>query len=93
VKTAGAKGLAWIKINEEGWQSSLTKFFKEEDRKALNKRLHTEPKDLVLIVADKPGIANQALGALRLEVAQKQNLIPQKRICLCLDNGVSVIRI
>ena len=77
VKTAGAKGLAWIKINEEGWQSSLTKFFKEEDRKALNKRLHTEPKDLVLIVADKPGIANQALGALRLEVAQKQNLIPK----------------
>jgi len=77
VKAAGAKGLAWIKINEEGWQSSLTKFFKEEDREALNKRLHTEPEDLVLIVADKPGIANQALGVLRLEVAQQQNLIPE----------------
>jgi len=77
VKAVGAKGLAWIKVTEEGWQSSLTKFFKEEDREALNKRLHAEPKDLILIVADKPGIANQALGALRLEVAQKQNLIPE----------------
>ena len=77
VKTAGAKGLAWIKITEEGWQSSLTKFFKEEEREALNKRLHAEPKDLVLIVADKPGIANQALGALRLEVAQQQSLISE----------------
>ncbi|MBC8175868.1 MAG: hypothetical protein ISR61_11125 [Desulfobacteraceae bacterium] len=43
VKTAGAKGLAWIKINEEGWQSSLTKFFKEEDIEVLNKRLNAEP--------------------------------------------------
>ncbi|MCJ7683455.1 MAG: aspartate--tRNA ligase [Desulfobacteraceae bacterium] len=77
VKTAGAKGLAWIKITEAGWQSSLTKFFEEEDKEALNKRLHAEPEDLVLIVADKPGIANQALGALRLEVAQQQSLIPE----------------
>ena len=77
VKTAGAKGLAWIKITESGWQSSLAKFFKEEDKEALNKRLHAEPEDLVFMVADKPGIANQALGALRLEVAQQQNLIPE----------------
>ena len=77
MKTAGAKDLAWIKINEEGWQSSLTKFFKEKDRESLNKRLHAEPKDLVLMVADKPGIANQALAALRLEVAQQQALIPE----------------
>jgi aspartyl-tRNA synthetase len=77
VKTAGAKGLAWIKVTEEGWQSSLAKFFKEEDREALNKRLNAEREDLILIVADKPGIANQALGSLRLEVAQKQNLIPK----------------
>ncbi len=77
VKAAGAKGLAWIKVTEEGWQSSLAKFFEEKNKEALNNRLHAEPEDLVLIVADKPGIANQALGALRLEVAQKQNLIPE----------------
>ncbi|MBW2204811.1 MAG: aspartate--tRNA ligase, partial [Deltaproteobacteria bacterium] len=77
VKTAGAKGLAWIKITEAGWQSSLAKFFKEEDKEALNKRLHAEPEDLVLMAADKPRIANQALGALRLKVAQQQNLIPE----------------
>ena len=77
VKAAGAKGLAWIKITEAGWQSSLAKFFKEEDKEALNKRLHAEPEDLVLMVADKPRIANQALGALRLKVAQQQNLIPE----------------
>ncbi|MBU1904350.1 MAG: aspartate--tRNA ligase [Proteobacteria bacterium] len=75
VKGAGAKGLAWIKINEEGWQSSLTKFFKEEQRRELSKRLCAGPKDLILMVADTPAIANAALGALRLEVARQLNLI------------------
>jgi len=74
---AGAKGMPWIKITEEGWQSSLAKFFKEEERKALNKRLDAQPEDLILMVADKPGIVNQALGSLRIKVAQQQDLMKQ----------------
>jgi aspartyl-tRNA synthetase len=77
VKAAGAKGLSWIKVTEEGWQSSLTKFFEEEVQHALNQRLAARPEDLILMAADQPQVVNQALGALRLQVARQQNLIPQ----------------
>ena len=76
-KAAGAKGLSWIKVTEEGWQSSLTKFFEEEVQHALNQRLAARPEDLILMAADQPQVVNQALGALRLHVARQQNLIPQ----------------
>jgi aspartyl-tRNA synthetase len=78
VKTAGAKGLSWIKVGPQGWQSSLAKFFQEGVQQALNQRLDARPEDLILIVADRPGIVNQALGALRLQVARQQDLIPQE---------------
>jgi aspartyl-tRNA synthetase len=45
---AGARGLAWIKVNEDGWQSSLNKFFKDEDKNALNKKSVAGPGDLIL---------------------------------------------
>jgi aspartyl-tRNA synthetase len=77
VKASGAKGLAWIKVTPEGWQSSLTKFFEEGVQHALNQRLDARSDDLILMVADQPRIVNQALGALRLDVARQQNLIPQ----------------
>jgi len=76
-KAAGAKGLMWIKLTEEGWQSSLAKFFKDGEQHALNQRLNARPEDLILMGADKPGVVNQALGALRLHVARQQDLIPQ----------------
>jgi len=75
-KGAGAKGLTWIKVTEEGWQSSLTKFFKEPEQKALTKRFDALPEDLILMVADAPEIANPALGTLRLTVARQQDQIP-----------------
>jgi len=77
VKAAGAKGLAWIKVTPDGWQSSLTKFFEEALQRALDERLDARPEDLILIVADRPGTVHQALGALRLHVARQQNLIPK----------------
>jgi aspartyl-tRNA synthetase len=73
---AGAKGLAWIKVNEDGWQSSLNKFFTDVDKKALNERSGAEPEDLILIVAHKRQIANESLGMLRLDVARRTDLIP-----------------
>ncbi len=76
-KAAGAKGLSWIKVTEEGWQSSLTKFFEEEVQHALNQRLAARPEDLILMAADQPQVVNQALGALRLHVARQRNLISQ----------------
>ena len=73
----GAKGLFWVKVTDNGWQSSLKKFFKEEDKKAINEKVAAEQGDLILIVADKSAIANEALGMLRLVVSRKLNLIRQ----------------
>jgi aspartyl-tRNA synthetase len=71
----GAKGLAWIKMGEDKWQSPMAKFFDDETKRSLNTRLDAFPGDLILIVADQPAIANGALGALRLEMARREELI------------------
>ncbi len=73
----GAKGLAWVKVNKDGWQSSLNKFFRAEDKMAVNEKVKAAPGDLILIVAQEHTIANEALGKLRLEVARRLDLIPQ----------------
>jgi len=73
----GAKGLVWIKVNDEGWQSPIKKFFNSEDQETINSRMGAVPGDLILIVADSPLIVNQSLGMLRLEVADRLNLIKE----------------
>jgi len=70
-----AKGLAWIKINEDGWQSPIVKFFSEEEKQAMKERLDLEVGDIVFFVADKPQITNEALGQLRNELARRLELI------------------
>lgn len=79
VLDCGAKGLAWIKVTENGWQSSLSKFFEEEAKKAILEKLGAKAGDLILIVADKIHIANDALGSLRLNVAQQLDLIDKDK--------------
>ncbi|MGE5841789.1 MAG: aspartate--tRNA ligase [Deltaproteobacteria bacterium] len=71
---AGAKGLMNVKVTAEGWQSSLDKFFKKEDKEALNRRTGAVPGDLLLLVADKASVVNSSLGLLRLELAKRLNL-------------------
>ena len=73
----GAKGLAWIKVTEDDWQSSLKKFFDEKAKEAINQRLGAAPGDLLLIVADKSPVTNHSLGMLRLEVAQRLKLFKE----------------
>jgi len=74
-----AKGLAWIKIRQDGWQSPIAKFFNEKARQLLSQRLETEPGDLVLLVADQAKIANEALGYLRNHLGSKLGLIDEKQ--------------
>jgi aspartyl-tRNA synthetase len=74
----GAKGLATIKITDEGWQSSLKKFFKDKEKAAINKRLDARPGDLLLMVADTSAVANESLGHLRLEAARRMDLIKEE---------------
>jgi len=71
----GAKGLAWVKVTENGWQSSLDKFFEANDKEAINLECEAGPGDLILIVADKYKTASESLGVLRLEVAKRLDLM------------------
>ena len=74
-----AKGLAWIKIREDAWQSPIAKFFSEEEKAALVQRLGIEPGDLVFFVADTPKVVNEALGNLRNHLGRRLGLIDDKR--------------
>ena len=60
-----AKGMAWIKVKDNKWQSPITKFFSDEEKAALAERIEMEPGDLVFFVADQPKIVNESLGHLR----------------------------
>jgi len=73
----GAKGLAWVKVTEDGWQSSLKKFFEDKQKDLINKRLEASPGDLLLLVADVPAVVNQCLGLLRLDIAKRMDLIKE----------------
>ncbi len=72
----GAKGLAWVKIKEDGsWQSPIAKFFTDAERDDMSKTLDAAAGDLLFFVADKPGIVHQALAELRLELARRLDMI------------------
>ncbi len=70
-----AKGLAYIKVREDGWQSPIAKFFTDEEKAQLAERIGMQPGDLVFFVADQPKVTNEALGHLRNHLGQKLGLI------------------
>jgi aspartyl-tRNA synthetase len=72
-----AKGMAWIKVKENEWQSPITKFFSEEEKTALAKRIQMEPGDLIFFVADQPKVANESLGHLRNHLGKTLGLIDE----------------
>ncbi|RTZ85057.1 MAG: aspartate--tRNA ligase [SAR324 cluster bacterium] len=71
----GAKGMAWIKRNQEGWQSPIGKFFTSKQKEALEERVGLNVGDLVLFSADNTKIVHDALGNLRKEIALRRGLI------------------
>ncbi|MFH0809569.1 MAG: aspartate--tRNA ligase [Pseudomonadota bacterium] len=71
----GAKGLAWVKIRPEGWQSPIAKFFTEEQRQAIDARLEAGAGDLLLFVADRAKTTNAVLAELRLRLGRRLGLI------------------
>ncbi len=70
-----AKGMAWIKVKENEWQSPITKFFTDEEKQALAKRIGMQAGDLVFFVADQPKVVNESLGYLRNHLGAKLGLI------------------
>lgn len=80
VKDYGAKGLAWTRLSGENTTSSFAKFLKPETANAVYERLGAADGDVVMIIADPDGqVVFDALGALRLEVASKLDIIPQDK--------------
>ncbi len=76
VKGLGAKGLAWIRMNEDGMASSFAKFMTEDEMTAILNKAGADKGDVVLIVADrKKSLVLSVLGALRCEVAKKLDII------------------
>lgn len=70
-----ARGLAWIRVKEGEWQSPITKFFTEEEKRAMGERLDMQPGDLVFFGADQAVIVNESLGNLRNHLGRKLGLI------------------
>lgn len=75
VKTYKAKGMAWIVVGENELKSAITKFFTEDEVKALLERTEAKPGDLICFVADRDQVVYDSLGALRLELARKLDLL------------------
>ncbi|MDC7125306.1 MAG: aspartate--tRNA ligase [Spirochaetales bacterium] len=75
IKPFRGKGVAWIKMNEDGPQSPIVKFFTEEESKALYERMGAETGDVLIFVADQEKIVCQSLAALRLLMGEKLGLI------------------
>ncbi len=71
----GAKGMAWIKRNPDGWQSPIAKFFTDEQKQALEERVGLNEGDLVLFCADQKKVVYDALGNLRQEIARRRGLL------------------
>ena len=76
VKDYGAKGLAYLSVQEDGsYKSSFAKFMTQEELDALVKAMDGKPGDLLLFAADKNKVVWDSLGALRLELARQMDLL------------------
>jgi aspartyl-tRNA synthetase len=70
----GAKGLAWIKVEESGFNSPITKFFSPDTLKKMSETLDAGPGDLMLFVADSQDVVAEVLGRIRLEMGRRLSL-------------------
>jgi aspartyl-tRNA synthetase len=82
VTTFGAKGIAWTRLTEEGWQSPIAKFLSGTEQKEIEKIAAAEIGDVILFSADTAKIVHDALGNLRLHLGQKLGLIPENEYAL-----------
>jgi aspartyl-tRNA synthetase len=77
VKIYGSHGLAWIKVKEDEWQSPIVKFFSDQEKRDLARRLEVQPGDLIFFQAGAADVVNPALGNLRVKMGRRFGLIPE----------------
>ncbi|MBN1544960.1 aspartate--tRNA ligase [Candidatus Woesearchaeota archaeon] len=83
VKQEGGKGLVALKVTAGGLEGSAVKFFNADLQKKLLKRTGAKPDDMILIVGDKPAVANVCLSKLRNELGRRLKLFNPKEFCFC----------
>jgi len=79
VSRYGAKGLAWLKAEEDGLKGPISKFVTEEEHFEIKAALSVQDGDLLLFVADKKNVVADALGALRLKLGKELGLIDESK--------------
>ncbi|MGG4491740.1 aspartate--tRNA ligase [Metabacillus idriensis] len=79
VSQYGAKGLAWLKVEEQELKGPISKFFPAEEQESLKTVTEAETGDLLLFVADKKQVVADALGALRLKLGKELGLIDESK--------------
>ncbi len=79
VSIYGAKGLAWIKVTEEGFTGPIAKFFEGEIVEEITSATNAESGDLLLFVADKSPVVAASLGALRMKLGKELGLIDESQ--------------
>jgi len=77
VKGHGAKGLIWIRVKDEELESPTMKFFTDEEKQNLTKTLNAKPGDLIFILSGSKLKTLSTMGALRLEMAKRLNLVKE----------------
>ncbi len=81
VSPYGAKGVAWVRVGEEGWSGSVSKFFNNEAINQVHEKTGARPGALILFVADtSPAVVSASLGALRLYLGNRMGLIDSDKL-------------
>lgn len=75
----GAKGLAWLKVEEDGMKGPIIKFFTEEEQAKMLEAAGAKTGDLIMFVADKKQVVADALGALRLKLGKELGMIDESK--------------
>lgn len=76
----GARGLAWIRVGEDGWQSPIVKFLSEREKELLSETLAMEPGDIVFFGADAEDAVNQVMSGVRTSLGKTLGLIDPGRL-------------
>jgi aspartyl-tRNA synthetase len=79
----GAKGLAWLKVEEAAMAGPIAKFFTPAQQTALRETFAAKPGDLLMFVADEPNVVAASLGNLRVHLGHKLGLVPQEQLNFC----------
>lgn len=80
VKIYGAKGMAWLKFDNDQFNGVIAKNLEDEKLEEMKNRFGISNNDLVLIVVDKPSVVYASLGALRLKIAEELGLIDKSKL-------------